>query len=119
MYADAQQQPILKNAHEETLTVDDCSRTETMMTRTICHFVLCAAKKTSDGCRLTLVKVNVTLIVFDVSTSRLLSSPQDPDAEVALGSKFTSSYFYSGRSTEGKGTSKRSERTAADHLRIM
>lgn len=45
MYADVQQQPILKNAHEETLTVDDCSRTETMMMRTICHFVLRAAKK--------------------------------------------------------------------------
>lgn len=38
------QKIALKNAHEETLTVDDCSRTETMMMRTICHFVLCAAK---------------------------------------------------------------------------
>lgn len=58
-----------KNAHEETLTVDDCSRAETMMMRTICHFVLCAAKKTIDRCRLTLVKVNVTFIALDVSTS--------------------------------------------------
>lgn len=119
MYVDVRQQSILKNAHEETLTVDDCSRTDTMMMRTICHFVLWAAKKTIDSCRLTLVKVNVMFIVFDTSTSWLLSSPQEPDAEVAWGSKFNSSCFYSGRSTEGEGTSKRSERTVADHLRIM
>lgn len=55
---------------------------------------LCAAK-TRDSCGLTLVKVKVTFIVSDTSTSWLLLTPQDPDAEVALGSKFASSYFCS------------------------
>lgn len=48
-----------------------------------------------DSCRLTLVKVNVTFTVSDTSTSTLFSTPQDPDAEVTLGFKFISSYFYS------------------------
>ena len=43
-----------------------------------------------DCTGLTLVKVNMTVIVFDTNCSSLLLTPHDPETLVPLGSRFIS-----------------------------